>query len=118
MLAVQLKRTVNINNDVANNQPSCKQDCRDVVNISVFFDGTGNNEDADKKEKKWSNPARLWRNARTHSDKNEAKNDYAIYVSGVGTRFNAELNIFQRAISDFQDHYSLLGMGVGLGGDD
>lgn len=51
MLAVQLKRTVNINNDVANNQPSCKQDCRDVVNISVFFDGTGNNEDADKKEK-------------------------------------------------------------------
>lgn len=37
MLAVQLKRTVNINNDVANNQPSCKQDCRDVVNISVFL---------------------------------------------------------------------------------
>ncbi len=25
------------------------------------------------KRKKWSNPARLWRNARTHSDKNEAK---------------------------------------------
>ncbi|MDV4265321.1 T6SS phospholipase effector Tle1-like catalytic domain-containing protein [Acinetobacter seifertii] len=122
MISDNLQRVVNLNNDISNDQPSSKQDCHDVVNISVFFDGTGNNEDADKKEKKWSNPARLWRNAQTLRDKEMAdKNtkispNYAIYISGVGTRFNAELNIFQRAISSFQDHYSLLGMGVGLGG--
>lgn len=117
----QLRRINSLNSDVSNDQPSCKQDCRDVVNISVFFDGTGNNKEDDEDTKRWSNPARLWSNADQYMQSNKDKQgillpNYAIYVSGVGTKFNAELNIFQRAISNFQDHYSLLGMGVGLGG--
>ena len=35
------------NRDVPNSPPTAQQDCRDVVNISLFFDGTGNNEKAD-----------------------------------------------------------------------
>ncbi len=43
---------------------------------------------------------------------NGCKSNYAIYVSGVGTRFNGELNIFQRALAMMQDH-SGFGLGVG-----
>lgn len=114
-----IKRTVETNSDVANTPPTAKQDCSDVVHISVFFDGTGNNKDADEEKKKWSNPARLWRNAQTLKE-NEQKqkitsHNHAIYVSGVGTRFNGELNIFQRALAIMQDH-SGFGLGVGTGG--
>ncbi len=58
-----IKRTAETNSDVSNTPPTAKQDCSDVVHISVFFDGTGNNKDADEEKKKWSNPARLWRSA-------------------------------------------------------
>ena len=109
-----IKRTVETNSDVSNTPPTAKQDCSDVVHISVFFDGTGNNKDVDEENKQWSNPARLWRNADLLT-KEKDKSNYAIYVSGVGTRFNAELNIFQRAISILQDNTGL-GLGVGLGG--
>lgn len=109
-----IKRTVETNSDVSNTPPSAKQDCSDVVHISVFFDGTGNNKDADEEKKKWSNPARLWRNADLNAQ-GKGNSNYAIYVSGVGTRFNGELNIFQRALAMVQDH-SGLGLGVGTGG--
>ncbi|MGE8645840.1 hypothetical protein [Acinetobacter vivianii] len=46
MLIEELKRISAVNNDVSNDLPSAKQDCSDVVNISVFFDGTGNNKEA------------------------------------------------------------------------
>ena len=49
------------------------------------------------------------------SESNGCKSNYAIYVSGVGTRFNGELNIFQRALVMMQDH-SGFGLGVGTGG--
>ncbi|MFW1808209.1 T6SS phospholipase effector Tle1-like catalytic domain-containing protein [Acinetobacter ursingii] len=116
-----IQRTLETNSDVSNTPPMAKQDCTDVVHISVFFDGTGNNKDADEDKKKWSNPARLWRNAQSLKETELAENNqlvspnHAIYVSGVGTRFNAELNIFQRAISVLQDHTGL-GLGIGLGG--
>ncbi|MDO7243242.1 DUF2235 domain-containing protein [Acinetobacter pittii] len=114
-----IKRTIETNSDVSNTPPSAKQDCSDVVHISVFFDGTGNNKDADEEQKKWSNPARLWRNARAliddHKKEGKDSSNYAIYVSGVGTRFNGQLNIFQRALAMIQDH-SGLGLGVGSGG--
>lgn len=122
MLSEELKRVVNINNDISNDTLKSKQDCSDVVNISVFFDGTGNNKETDEKNKKWSNPARLWRNAneKALSERKDSKGgvtlNHAIYVSGVGTKFNAELGIFQRIISSFQDTYSGMGMGAGLGG--
>lgn len=113
-----IKRTAETNSDVSNTPPTAKQDCSDVVHISVFFDGTGNNKDADEEKKKWSNPARLWRTANQYvvdSRINNSTSNYAIYVSGVGTRFNGELNIFQRALAIMQDH-SGFGLGVGTGG--
>jgi len=114
-----IKRTVETNSDVSNIPPTAKQDCSDVVHISVFFDGTGNNKDADEELKKWSNPARLWRNAQTLKEQEELdkklSNNYAIYVSGVGTRFNGQLNIFQRALAIIQDHGGL-GLAAGTGG--
>lgn len=114
-----IKRTVETNSDVSNIPPTAKQDCSDVVHISLFFDGTGNNKDADEELKKWSNPARLWRNAQTLKEQEELdkklSNNYAIYVSGVGTRFNGQLNIFQRALAIIQDHGGL-GLAAGTGG--
>ncbi|MCH7335474.1 DUF2235 domain-containing protein [Acinetobacter sp. NIPH 2699] len=115
MLIEQLKRVAVVNGDVSNEKPSVKQECSDVVNISVFFDGTGNNKEADKKDQKWSNPARLWQNADQYTLDHESAPDHAIYVSGVGTKFNAELGIFQRTISWMQDSLGL-GAGAGLGG--
>lgn len=74
------------NRDLPHSVPDIKQDCADVVNISIFFDGTGNNKAADEKEKKWSNPARLWLAA--FNNPNIYSNNYPIYISGVGTTFN------------------------------
>ncbi|MCE6238009.1 T6SS phospholipase effector Tle1-like catalytic domain-containing protein [Acinetobacter pittii] len=116
-----IKRTIETNSDVSNTPPSAKQDCSDVVHISVFFDGTGNNKDADEELKKWSNPARLWRNGiefaldEAKKSPSNIQNNYAIYVSGVGTRFNGQLSIFQRALAMIQDHGGL-GLAAGTGG--
>ena len=74
------------NRDAAATKPGAIQNCSDVVNISVFFDGTGNNKDVDDKEMKWSNPARLWQAAQLLRQKNFT--NHSIYVSGVGTPFN------------------------------
>lgn len=113
-----IQRSLQNNSDVSNRPPTVKQDCSDVVHISVFFDGTGNNKDADEEKKKWANPARLWRTANQYvidSESNGDKSNYAIYVSGVGTRFNGELSIFQRALSWIQDN-NVIGGSSGLGG--
>ena len=74
------------NRDVPAAQAGVKQRCSDIVNISVFFDGTGNNKDEDNAKKRWSNPARLWESAQLLTGK--GKPNYPIYVSGVGTPFN------------------------------
>ena len=114
-----IKRTLESNSDVPNTPPTVKQDCSDVVHISVFFDGTGNNKDADEDKKKWSNPARLWRSTDQFIQDNKkltiAPIDHAIYVSGVGTKFNGELSIFEKPIAHIQDKYGL-GAGLGAGG--
>lgn len=65
-------------------KPGPKQNCADVVNISVYFDGTGNNKTVDESLHRWANPARLWRAAQMLRE----PNNYPIYVSGVGTPFN------------------------------
>ena len=44
MLNESIQRADEANNNVTNEAPTAKQDCRDVVHISVFFDGTGNNK--------------------------------------------------------------------------
>ena len=74
------------NRDAPNGKANAKQSCSDIVNISIFFDGTGNNKDVDKIEKKWSNPARLWQAAQLLFGQDVP--NYTIYVSGVGTPFN------------------------------
>ena len=74
------------NRDTPLAKPGASQGCSDTVNISVFFDGTGNNKDVDEPFKRWSNPARMWRSAQFLVGA-ELPN-YPIYVSGVGSPFN------------------------------
>ncbi|WP_227246703.1 T6SS phospholipase effector Tle1-like catalytic domain-containing protein [Paraburkholderia caribensis] len=81
-----LQAAQSANRDVPTGLAGPKQDCSDVVNISVFFDGTGNNKDADENKKKWANPARMHLATQMYSTR--GKNIHAIYVSGVGTPFN------------------------------
>ena len=64
MVNEQLVSAVACNRDVLNDKPSAKQDCSDVINISIFFDGTGNNDEKDERNSNWSNVSRLYRSAR------------------------------------------------------
>lgn len=101
------------NRDVPIAKTVAKQNCSDVVNISVYFDGTGNNKDEDRKLKRWANPARLWRAAELRLDKERP--DYAIYVSGVGTKFNGTATDWMDNIRmNVQDHVT--GEAAGGGG--
>ncbi|WP_411687317.1 T6SS phospholipase effector Tle1-like catalytic domain-containing protein [Acinetobacter indicus] len=117
----QLQKIKNSNQDVSNQSPQAKQDCADVVNISVFFDGTGNNLEADQDKGKLANPAKLWRNAQSYSlfeierTKSPVKLNHPIYVSGVGTPFNGELSKVDNIIAKVQDH-DLSGGFTGVGG--
>ena len=63
-----------------------RQDCHETVKVALFFDGTGNNREADNIEQKWSNVARLFEAHREHPD----IGIYKYYISGVGTRLNRE----------------------------
>lgn len=100
--------------DVPAVPPGPFQDCTDVVHLSVFFDGTGNNKDADEATKKWSNVARLWRSAQLMAD--ETKGRYAIYVSGPGTQFNGDATGWVDGRRLWAED-NLGGMGFGAGGD-
>lgn len=72
--------------DVDKSGPQARQDCYDRLKIAFFFDGTGNNRDADAAERKWSNVARLY-----DASRREPENGiYAYYISGVGTKLNRE----------------------------
>jgi hypothetical protein len=76
--------TTACNRDVTKQCPSPTQDCSDIVNVSIFFDGTGNNKLADEQPRRWSNPARLWFATQMRKE----KNNFPIYIAGVGTKFN------------------------------
>jgi Uncharacterized alpha/beta hydrolase domain (DUF2235) len=102
------------NRDVPNTPPSSQQDCRDVVNISLFFDGTGNNEDKDEGDKKWSNVARLKRAALELVKKGMP--NYVFYISGVGTPFNGKAISADDAKAIVGED-SKRGGGFGAGGD-
>jgi hypothetical protein len=78
------------NRDVPQSAPGPFQDCRDVIHISVFFDGTGNNKDKDEADKKWSNVGRLFLSAFLRSQEDKSKTTYPIYISGVGTPYNGK----------------------------
>jgi Uncharacterized alpha/beta hydrolase domain (DUF2235) len=104
------------NRDVPNSPPGPFQDCRDVIHLAVFFDGTGNNEDEDEPTKKWSNVARIFRSARLFSLADKTKTTYPIYISGVGTPYNGKpVRWLSAAGVWIQD--GKLGGGAGAGGD-
>lgn len=75
--------------------------CEMNINVGVFFDGTGNNRDADRATYKHSNIVRLWA---AYLDA-KPQGYFPIYIPGVGTKF-ADLREFGE---------SMLGGGVGLG---
>lgn len=101
--------------DVSNSPASALQDCSDVIHISVFFDGTGNNKDIDEQTKSWSNVARLWQSARMFANGNANVNTYPIYISGVGTPFNGKA-LFPGDATDIAIEDNHLGGATGAGG--
>ncbi|WP_167389657.1 phospholipase effector Tle1 domain-containing protein [Janthinobacterium svalbardensis] len=102
------------NRDVAGLEPSAKQNCSDTVNISIYFDGTGNNRDADKDLRRWSNPARLWQSAQFLLGGNFP--NYAIYIAGVGTRFNGTATDWMDEKLRRVEDSEAAGRGLGAGG--
>ena len=100
------------NIDVPVGTPGPAQDCSDVVNISIYFDGTGNNRHVDHPLKRWSNPARMWRAAQPMTGLNST--NFAFYVAGVGTEYNGAPTGWAKSDAYVED--KLLGMGFGGGG--
>jgi hypothetical protein len=58
--------------------------CKVTLRIAFFFDGTGNNLDADEGTDKHSNVARLFK---AHPREDPEKGIYAHYIPGLGTYF-------------------------------
>ena len=87
-----LLRTMACNRTAPDSPHTHVQDCADTLNISIFFDGTGNNSNFDEKSKKWSNVERIYRSTLQRSINEKANlnihTNYPIYISGVGTPFN------------------------------
>lgn len=96
-LAHAIKRTSQQNTSLT----SCKQ----VLWLSFFFDGTGNNHDADVAMRKHSNVARLFR---AHKKISLENGIIPVYIPGIGTYFPE--------IGD--DGNSLLGLGCGKMGEE
>ena len=105
------------NRDTASDKPGAKQNCADVLNISIYFDGTGNNKEKDEEFHRWANPARIWRSAQFLRD--IANANYAIYVPGVGTKFKDESTDWMdwpdNKLMKIQDS-DAAGLGLGAGG--
>lgn len=101
------------NRDVPACKPGSFQDCSDIVHISVFFDGTGNNRKNDDEKKKWSNIARMFDSALERQDPSKAI--YTIYISGIGTPYNGKpVKWLSEAGVWIED--GMPGMGAGAGG--
>lgn len=104
------------NRDIPQSPAAPYQDCRDVVHIAVFFDGTGNNKDFDDAESKWSNVARLYESAQVASLFKKNLPFYPIYISGVGTKFNGgAAGWLSGAGTWLEDGFP--GLGAAAGGD-
>lgn len=87
--------------------------CKQVLWFSFFFDGTGNNLDADLESNKHSNVAKLFRAHRGVENiggrvppRSGQTNIYRVYIPGVGTYFR-----------DIGDDGSIFGGGFGMYGD-
>jgi hypothetical protein len=71
----------------ANTRLACEppvHSCKVTVRMAFFFDGTGNNLDADEGTDEHSNVARLFK---AHPESNRAAGCYAHYIPGLGTYF-------------------------------
>lgn len=82
-------------------RPTCKQ----YLWFSFFFDGTGNNLEADKPMRKYSNVAKLFL---VHKTISEERGIYRLYIPGVGTYFPE--------VGD--NGGSMLGLGTGAMGEE
>jgi hypothetical protein len=99
------------NRDVSHREISPLQDCRDVLHISIFFDGTGNNQKLDGAEKKWSNVGRIYYAMRS----DDGQGHHSIYISGVGTPYNGKgINWLNGA--DVWREDNMFGLVAGAGG--
>ena len=85
--------------------PDRKAVCKQSLWFSFFFDGTGNNLDADEGLSKHSNVAKLFR---AHASNDASVGIYRTYIPGVGTYFPE--------IGD--DGGSKLGLGTGAMGEE
>jgi len=103
---------VSCNRDVSNKEPSPLQDCRDVVHIAIFFDGTGNNGELDSGTKSWSNVARMYQVAL----KQPSKSIFAVYVSGIGTKSNAKAANWIYSANAWLEDNEVVGGASGAGG--
>ncbi|WP_323144096.1 T6SS phospholipase effector Tle1-like catalytic domain-containing protein [Massilia phyllosphaerae] len=70
--------------NAATEQKGVSTNCKQNIWISFFFDGTGNNLEADIDLQKHSNIARLYR---AHKKDNKKNGIYSVYIPGIGTYF-------------------------------
>ena len=98
------------NRDVPACEPGPLQDCSDILHLAFYFDGTGNNRDADAAQKKWSNVARLFDASR----EDNLKGIYRAYTSGIGTKLNRREAAASTPWRWLRDN-DKLGGGIGLG---
>ena len=113
MAEVEATTAVAANRDVTAAPAGPWQDCRDVVHIAVYFDGTGNNRMRDTPKRSWSNVARLY----DASISSPPRAIYRIYVSGVGTPFNGKADGWLAAAGIWSEDNDFTGGGFGAGGD-
>ncbi|CAJ0792526.1 hypothetical protein LMG18090_02854 [Ralstonia mannitolilytica] len=78
--------TLDAASSLAHRSAEPKLPCQQSITISFFFDGTGNNLDADTPTGEHSNVARLFR---AHVMDDEEKQVHRRYIPGLGTYFNA-----------------------------
>lgn len=110
--ASRIKAIAAANRDVAPEAQGPTQDCSDVLHINFFFDGTGNNANADAAKRKWSNVAKLHQAARDDPQ----VGIYRFYISGVGTTFNGDTDgLTDKMIAAIED--STTGAMAGNGGE-
>jgi hypothetical protein len=84
---------------VCSAEPAIPASCKLDVEISLFFDGTNNNMQRDLADSSHSNIVRLFRVHKQSSEKGSLKKNgsYAIYIPGVGTRFEANNELRETA---------------------
>lgn len=74
---------VKVQTAAASQQPPALS-CQQVLTLSFFFDGTGNNLEADVDTVEHSNVARLYR---SHVLDSDVRGTYSFYLPGIGTYF-------------------------------